>query len=112
MNNMRFPIAIFIILILIGCNKDDSSTNSQLTGKIIGTITEGRTGSSIVGATITTNPATMTVTSNAYGGYSISNIAAGIYTVTAAKLNYLPSSVTVTAHSDTLVVANIVMNLH
>ena len=97
---------VFLILFTTGCEKDDSSTNSQLTGKIVGVITDARSNQAISGAAVTTNPSTETVATDSNGSYNISKIAAGRYTVTATKGGYLPGSMDVTARSDTLVWAN------
>jgi hypothetical protein len=98
---------VFLFLLITGCDKNDSSTNSQLTGKIIGQITDARSNQLIPGVTVTTVPATQTDVTDSNGSFNISKIAAGHYTVTGTKVGYLPGSVDVTARSDTLVWANI-----
>ena len=109
MHPLRYSCAAFVILTLYitGCEKSDSSTNSQLTGKIVGMITDARYNQPVVGATVTTSPTTETVTSDTIGQYVISKIAAGHYTVTAIKIGYAPGSVDVIARSDTLVWGNL-----
>jgi TolB protein len=113
MNKLRYPglVLTMLLLMLIGCEKDDSSANSQLTGKIIGRISDARTNLPIIGASISTNPSTEVVTSDSAGQYGISKIAAGRYTVSASKSGYTPNSVDVTARSDTLVVADIKLSI-
>ena len=112
--NKPFYLAVVLTtlsLMPIGCEKDDSSANSQLAGKIIGRISDARTSQPIVGASISTSPATEVVTSDSTGQYGISKIAAGRYTVTASKSGYTPNSVDVTARFDTLVVADIKLSI-
>ena len=109
MHPPRCAIVALVVftLSMTGCEKDDSSTNSQLTGKIVGQITDARSNQLIPGVTVTTNPATQTVVTDSIGSFNISKIAAGHYTVTGTKAGYVPGSVDVTARSDTLVWANI-----
>lgn len=106
---LRYPILALatLSLLLISCDKDDSSSNSQLTGKIIGRVSDSRTNLPITGATVSTNPATEIVSSDSVGQYVVSKIASGRYTVTASKTGYAQNSVDVTVRSDTLVVADI-----
>jgi hypothetical protein len=113
MNKMRYPGVVFttLLLMMMGCEKSDSSANSQLTGKIIGRISDARTNLQIVGASISTNPSTEIVTSDSVGQFVISKIAAGRYTVTASKPGYTPGSVDVTVRSDTLSVADIKLSI-
>jgi hypothetical protein len=113
MNKLRYFAAVLttLLLMLTSCQKDDSSANSQLTGKIIGRISDARTNLPIIGATISTNPSTEVMTSDSTGQYNISKIAAGRYTVTASKSGYAPNSVDVTVRSDTLVVADIKLSI-
>ena len=109
MHPPRYAIAAIVVftLYVTGCEKDDSSTNSQLTGKIVGLITDARSNQSIPGVTVTTNPATQTAVTDSNGTFNVSKIAAGHYTVTGTKAGYVPGSVDVTARLDTLVWANI-----
>jgi hypothetical protein len=53
------------------------------TGTITGTITNATTGTPIAGAVVKLNPSGQTTTSGANGGYTLSNVAAGSYTLTA-----------------------------
>ena len=108
MHLRRLSTAFIVVLILYttGCDNDDSSTNSQLTGKIVGSITDARSSQPLLGATATTNPPTQTAVADSNGSYNISKIAAGRYTVTASKTGYISASIDVTVRSDTLVWAN------
>jgi TolB protein len=92
---------------MASCEKNDSLTNSQLTGKIVGQITDARSNQLIPGVTVTTNPATQTVVTDSIGSFNISKVAAGHYTATGTKAGYAPGSVDVTARSETLVWVNI-----
>jgi WD40 repeat protein len=62
-------------------------TPTVTTGTISGTVSAA-TGTGLSGATVTTQPATSTVITDAQGNYVINNVAAGTYTVSAALSGY------------------------
>ena len=66
-------------------------------GWIQGTVVDAVTLAPLVGATVTTDSTSATTDSTGY--YKISNLAAGIYTVTASMLGYQSASATVTVAS-------------
>jgi len=73
------------------------------TGTISGTVTDMSTGNPIAGASVSTQPATTTVTTDAQGNYAISDVEQGYYTVTASASGYFDESanITVTAGQTT-----------
>jgi len=73
-------------------------------GKIIGNVTDFRTGESIAGATVTANGCFNTTDSN--GDYVISNVPAWTYTVTASASGYVSHNVTRNVPPDGNVTAN------
>jgi thermitase len=73
-------------------------------GSITGWVTSAKDGSAVAGATVTDG--TRTTTTDATGKYTIANVPAATYQVTASKLGYYSSSLTVTALSGSTAVAN------
>lgn len=76
------------------------------TGTISGRVSSSA-GSAVEGATITTQPATSSATSDAQGNYSIANVPAGSYTVTAARTGYSAGSATVSVAGGQVANANL-----
>jgi len=102
--------AILSIIFLSSCTSENDSPNSPSTrGNISGIITEQGPGDPVSGVSISTQPATTTVTSDSLGNYTISNIEAGIYIVTAAKNGYLPSNVNANINAGQTTTANIII---
>ena len=73
----------------------DSIANGTISGKI----TDVSNYNPVPGATITTQPATSTVTSDASGNFTINDVSPGSYTITASKSGYNDGSVTIQAGS-------------
>jgi protocatechuate 3,4-dioxygenase beta subunit len=63
-----------------------------ITGTIVGTVTDAGNGQQVSGATVTTQPTSATVTTDAQGHYTIASVSPGSYTVTAAKNGYQSGS--------------------
>ena len=96
-------VLVFIILSFTGCESTGVSTGEAV---IKGRVTDSKTFVQIIGAEITTTPATTTVMSDSLGNFIIPGIAAGSYTVTAKKYGYGTKSSTVeVTGSDTSTVA-------
>jgi len=76
-------------------------------GSITGSVTDAEDGSPIAGAAVTDG--TRTVTTDASGKYTIADVPAGSYEVTASKEGYHSSSLTVTVLSRSSAVANLVL---
>jgi hypothetical protein len=66
-----------------------SLTLASSVGSIVGIITDSRTGQAVANATISTNPSTTGVVTDAYGAYNIPNVSSGLYTVSASKDGYI-----------------------
>ena len=82
-----------------------STWTSPTTGTISGWVrTTGGTG--ISGATVSTNTGGYTATTDSNGDYTLSNVNAGTYSVTASKYGYAPSSAAVTVTAGSTSVAN------
>jgi len=81
---------------------------SPLPGAIAGTVTDAATGATIAGATVTDG--TRSATSDANGGYSIANVPAGTYTVTATASGYNSASQSVQVTAGQTSTANFVLS--
>jgi thermitase len=79
-----------------------------VTGSITGSVTDAQNGVPIAGATVTDG--TRATTTDATGKYTIADLPAGTYQVTAGKSGYHISSLTVTVVSGGTAVANIALN--
>ena len=83
---------------------DSTIPPSPPPGTITGTATDAEDGSPIVGATVTEGD--RTTTTDASGGYTITDIPPGTYQVTASKSGYYSSSLTVTVVSGSQALAD------
>ncbi|MDD5363258.1 MAG: carboxypeptidase-like regulatory domain-containing protein [Ignavibacteria bacterium] len=101
------PIFVFsIIIILSGCESSGSSSGtSVIRGRAIDSVTFVQ----LIGATITTTPATSTVLADSLGNFEITGIEPGAYTITASKAGYYTTKTTVELSGDDT--ANVVMKL-
>jgi len=84
---------------------DLSLTEVILPGSITGSVTDAEDGLPIAGATVTDG--TRTTTTDALGKYTIADVPAGTYEVTAGKEGYQSSSMTVNVLSGSSAVANL-----
>ena len=93
MKIFKFFIVFFILICWSNCNSNKSNpTINSNYGNIQGKIRNALTDSMIVGAIINTNPPTSQVTSDSKGEYSIENIEAKSYIVSANKSGYISNS--------------------
>lgn len=93
-----------MLLTLVGCG-----TKSTLRGSIVGTIIDSQTGIGIPGATVVTSPSTGSVITDINGAFSINDVNAGVYTVTAHASDFNSNSVTCSVDSGLSVTTNIVL---
>jgi uncharacterized lipoprotein NlpE involved in copper resistance len=93
-----------MLLTLVGCG-----TKSTLRGSIVGTIIDSQTGIGIAGATVVTSPSTGSVITDINGAFSINDVNAGVYTVTAHASDFNSNSVTCSVDSGLSVTTNIVL---
>jgi hypothetical protein len=109
---MRKSIIFFTILVLLvclfSCNNDDNNTTQTPTaGTIQGQVTNETGDTVLVGAIVTTLPATSSVNTNTQGNYIISNVSPGEYTVTASKGGYKNSTVNIAVIAGKTTIADI-----
>jgi hypothetical protein len=105
----KFQIMLTLVLsvmliTLVGCG-----TKSTLRGSIVGTIIDSQTGIGIAGATVVTSPSTGSVITDINGAFSINDVNAGVYTVTAHASDFNSNSVTCSVDSGLSVTTNIVL---
>ena len=84
-------------------------TVNKLYGQITGTVTDAANGTAIAGATV--SDGTRVAISNATGFYSISNVPAGNYTVTATASGYNSASQTVMVATGASITANFALSV-
>ena len=102
MKNYKLYTAFLIILLMVGCKTDIGTVDPVVStnGTISGRITSLNTGTPLIQAIVTTNPATASVTTDIFGYYLIENVKPGSYTVSASKVGYdsLSTKITVSAN--------------
>jgi hypothetical protein len=98
---------IFLLLAFQMCTNNPESPN---VGSIEGNVTNATGDTVIVGAIITTTPPTSSVSTDAQGRYSISEVQPGQYTILASKGGFNPGSVSISVNSGLSTTANIHLN--
>lgn len=113
MKKLSLNILFFVLLVFsITCKKDESNPiQTPTTGTIQGQVTNAMDDSVIAGAIVTTSPATSSVSTNAQGNYSISDVPSGQYIVTASKGGYKPGTVNVTVVAGKTTIADIHLSI-
>jgi hypothetical protein len=80
--------------------------NTPSPGSITGVITRADNGNPLAGASVSTVPATSTMTTNAAGQYTITGVAAGSYQVNVTATGYISASSNVTVTAGQVTTAN------
>lgn len=89
-------LLVVLSLVLNSCKKPPTDAPELIT-KITGRVVDGQTNQPLVGAQISTAPATETYLTGNDGVYTIPNIVSGQYSVTAAKEGYNSATKIITA---------------
>ena len=100
-------VILFMMLNLIACS--DDAVSPITTGTIEGTVVDAETGMPIAMVSITTNPGTVSITTDSAGQYRLPELEEGSYTVRAAKLGYKSNSVSVIVKPEQVIPADIVL---
>lgn len=79
------------------------------TGSLVGVIRSGVDGNPLDNANITTNPPTVSLTTDASGSYSIASVPAGKYTVRVTRVGFKAAAVDVTIVGGSPTTANVVL---
>lgn len=104
-------VVIISLVIISGCSKNDNPVTSSTKGSISGKIADQTSGNPISGASISTQPATTTVTSDNAGNYTISDVEAGSYSLTITKDGYFPNTANVNVIANQTKTTNISLSL-
>ena len=103
-------VLIFLyVLILINSCKKAPTDAPVIETKITGKVTDGHTNQALAGVSITTSPTTSSVITGQDGNYTLSDISAGQYTVTAKKDGYNDNTSTIDVSEGNTVTADIQM---
>jgi len=97
---MFYKYFYILLLTLFYLSCSDNPTDSEKTGAIEGRVRDYNSGGSISDASITTDPATYSVTTNSLGDFEITGVNPGSYSVTASKEGYKTNSVNVAVTAD------------
>ncbi|NLM16208.1 MAG: hypothetical protein GX221_00620 [Candidatus Riflebacteria bacterium] len=92
------------LLMTLGCG-----TKKVLRGTLQGTVVDSQTGIGIAGATVTTTPATQTVTADINGRFTIYDVEPGVYTVLAYANDFNSNSYTVSVDGGMTANTNVVL---
>jgi hypothetical protein len=103
-------LLLLITLIFYSCKQKPTET-PVLETKITGKVTDKSSSSEIADASVTTIPTTSSVTTDANGNYTISDVSPRQYLVTATKEGYKSSSINVIALEGKTVYADIQLQL-
>ncbi len=111
MKQKIFFIILALLLFIPACKSKSptSPDDVETTGTISGTVTAAGTGTAISGASVSTQPATSTATTNAQGSYTISNVSPGSYTVTATAGGYMAGTANATVAAGQTATANVAL---
>lgn len=105
----KFQVLMALVLSLSLLTAVGCGTKSSLRGSIVGTIVDSQTGIGISGATVVTSPSTKSATTDINGSFAITDVEAGVYTLTAHATDYNSNSMTVSVDSGTSATTNIVL---
>lgn len=105
----RFQVIMALILGLSLLTAVGCGTKSSLRGSITGTIVDSQTGIGVSGATVVTSPSTTSVITDINGNFTVPDVEAGVYTLTAHAGDYNSNSMTVSVDSGNTTRANLVL---
>ncbi|MCK9212400.1 MAG: carboxypeptidase regulatory-like domain-containing protein [Ignavibacteriaceae bacterium] len=111
MKKLLLLFSVSFLIIFLSCKKDDNNPTTPSNGTIQGKVTNITGDTVIVNANVSTNPSTSSVSTNALGEYTISDVAVGTYTVTATKGGYTSGNVSVSVTAGKTTTANIQMSI-
>ena len=107
----KIAVNLFLMLLLMlgiqSCSDDPVSP--VITGTIKGRVIDADDGFAIPVASITTNPGTVSITTDDSGNYEISDVAEGSYTVRASKQGYKSTSINISVKAGETTQADILM---
>lgn len=105
----KFQVLMALVLSLSLLTAVGCGTKSSLRGSIVGTVVDSQTGIGVSGATVVTSPSTSSVITDINGCFTISDVEAGVYTLTAHASDFNSNSLTVSVDSGTSATTNVVL---
>lgn len=111
MRQKAFFIFLALLISISACKSPTSPEPEPTPGQISGTVTNASTGAPIAGASMSTQPATVTVSTDSQGQYTINNVQPKSYTVTASATGYFSASVSTTVTAGKTATANIALEV-
>lgn len=93
-NTFLIVLLIFVSVLSFSCKAKPTET-PVLETKINGKVLDKDNNNAIAGAQVTTNPTTSSVTTDASGSYTIADVKAGQYVVSASKSGYKTNTISV-----------------
>jgi hypothetical protein len=114
--NQRMIASLFILIAATGCGQNiapspvqptDTPTPLPVAGAIAGRVIDAVTRDPIAGANVSTDPPTSTITTGANGGYTLTGIPPGAYTVIAIGEGNIRADAQVTVKAGRLTLADI-----
>jgi len=102
-------VLVIIVLLIVSCS--DDSVSPDKVGKISGQVLDAENADPIAGVSISTNPGTDALFTDASGNYTIYDVEEGVYTIKATKKDYDNQTVSINVKEDKTTVANIIMSL-
>ncbi|PAP77448.1 carboxypeptidase-like regulatory domain-containing protein [Rubrivirga marina] len=100
-----FALLVLVAVTLTACK--DGLVEPERFGTVQGIVQDFETGAPIVGASITTSPATSSITTNQDGGFSFDDIMTGSYTISASRNGYDSGTTTVSVREDRVTQATV-----
>ena len=98
MKKLKYILAVFSILYIIGC--EESNIDVDKFGSIQGMIIDGESYEPLEGVLIATNPASSTTLTDNTGNFGFDKVKEGELTITAHKNDYLSNSMSVAIYEN------------
>ena len=98
MKELKYILAVFSILYIIGC--EESKIDVDKFGSIQGVIIDGESYAPLEGVLIATNPASSTTLTDNTGNFGFDKVKEGELTITAHKNDYLSNSMSVAIYEN------------
>ena len=105
----KINLAIIIIFIFVGFSCVEEKLDFETSGMVTGQIFDSKTYLPLEGVSVTTNPASGSVTTNENGEFFLENVPAGEVVVTAKRSGFSSGSVTVQVVSEEEITIEIIL---
>jgi hypothetical protein len=91
-------LALAALSISVGCK--DATLGPTGSGSVAGVVLDAETSEPLAGVSVTSTPPSNVLVTDAEGRFALEELAAGNYQLTARKLGYKPTTVSLAVHSD------------